>query len=107
MAALSKRATRRVAVRSSQCGCRCTNMDKSKINILVVDDERGLCAGVQEALRREGYTVDAATDVDAVRKLVTQRLYNLVITDVKMPELDGLELLRQVKARSRDTQLIL
>src|SRR5437867_1381511 len=35
-------------------------MDKSKINILVVDDERGLCAGVQEALQREGYAVDAA-----------------------------------------------
>ena len=35
-------------------------MDKSRINILVVDDERGLCAGVQEALQREGYAVDAA-----------------------------------------------
>jgi DNA-binding NtrC family response regulator len=82
-------------------------MDKSKISILVVDDERGLCAGVQEALRREGYTVDAATDSDAVLKLVAQRLYNLVITDVRMPQLDGLELLRQVKGRSRDTQFIL
>ena len=37
-------------------------MDKSKIKILVVDDEQGLCAGIQEALRREGYLVDAATD---------------------------------------------
>ena len=37
-------------------------MDKSKIRILVVDDERGLCAGIQEALRREGYRVEAATD---------------------------------------------
>jgi DNA-binding NtrC family response regulator len=82
-------------------------VDKSRINILVVDDERGLCAGVQEALRREGYTVDAATDVDAAVKLGGQRLYNLVITDVKMPGLDGLELLRRIKAKSRDTQFIL
>jgi DNA-binding NtrC family response regulator len=82
-------------------------VDKSKIKILVVDDERGLCAGVQEALQREGYTVDAATDAEAVLKLTAQRLYNLVITDVKMPGRDGLELLREVKGRSRDTQFIL
>jgi DNA-binding NtrC family response regulator len=82
-------------------------MDKSKINILVVDDERGLCAGVQEALQREGYTVDTALDANMALKLAGQRLYSLVITDVRMPGLDGLELLRQVKSRSRDTQLIL
>ena len=35
-------------------------MDKSKIKILVVDDEQGLCAGLQEALQREGHQVDAA-----------------------------------------------
>jgi len=82
-------------------------MDKSKVNILVVDDERGLCAGVQEALRREGYSVDAAHDADAALKLTAQCLYNLVITDVKMPGLDGVELLRQVQGRSRDTLFIL
>jgi DNA-binding NtrC family response regulator len=82
-------------------------MDKSKINILVVDDERGLCAGVQEALRREGYTVDAANDATAALNLTQERLYNLVITDVKMPGLSGLELMERVKAKSRDTLFIL
>jgi DNA-binding NtrC family response regulator len=82
-------------------------MDKSKINILVVDDERGLCAGVQEALGREGYAVDAVNDASAALQRTQERLYNLVITDVRMPGLDGLELLRQVKARSRDTLFIL
>ena len=38
-------------------------MDKSRIQILVVDDERGLCAGIQEALKREGYAVDEARGV--------------------------------------------
>jgi DNA-binding NtrC family response regulator len=82
-------------------------MDKSKINILVVDDERGLCAGVQEALRREGYAVDAANDAESALKLAEHRLYNLVLTDVKMPGRDGLALLKDIKARSRDTVLIL
>ncbi len=82
-------------------------MDKSKINILVVDDERGLCAGVQESLRREGYAVDAANDGPTALQLAQGRLYNLILTDVKMPGLDGLELFRQVQARSPDTMVIL
>jgi DNA-binding NtrC family response regulator len=82
-------------------------VDKSKIKILVVDDEQGLCAGIQEALRREGYVVDATTDALAALKLTEERLYNLVISDIKMPRLSGLELLTQVRARSHDTLFIL
>lgn len=82
-------------------------MDKAKIKILVVDDEQGLCAGVREALQREGYVVDATTDALAALKLTKERLYNLVISDIKMPGLSGLELLTQVRERSRDTLFIL
>ncbi|MEK7684316.1 MAG: sigma-54 dependent transcriptional regulator [Verrucomicrobiota bacterium] len=82
-------------------------MDKTKIRILVVDDERGLCAGVQEALRREGYMVDAANEARSALRLTDDKLYNLVISDMKMPELSGLDFLTQIKARSRDTLFIL
>jgi DNA-binding NtrC family response regulator len=82
-------------------------MPKADINILVVDDERGLCAGVQEALRREGYTVDAANDAAAALKLIGARLYHLVLTDVRMPGLSGLELLREVRRKNQDTLFIL
>ena len=82
-------------------------MDKSKVKILVVDDEQGLCAGVQEALRREGYVVDATTDAPAALKLAQERLYNLVVSDIKMPGLSGLELLARVRGHSRDTLFIL
>ncbi len=82
-------------------------MDKSRINILVVDDERGLCAGVQEALKREGYSVDAANDARTALKLVGERLYNLVLTDVKMPEVSGLQLLQEARQKSADTLFIL
>jgi DNA-binding NtrC family response regulator len=81
-------------------------VDKSRVCILVVDDERGLCAGIQEALRREGYAVDAAHSGAAALESCARRLYNLVLTDMKMPDLSGLELLRQVKARSSDTFFI-
>jgi DNA-binding NtrC family response regulator len=82
-------------------------MDKSRINILVVDDERGLCSGVQEALRREGYSVDAANDGRSALSLIERRLYNLVVSDLKMPELSGLQLLKKANQVSPDTLFIM
>ena len=82
-------------------------MDKSKIKILVVDDEQGLCAGLQEALQREGHRVDAATDPQAALKLATENFYHLVVSDIKMPGLSGLELLMRVRERHPDTLFIL
>jgi DNA-binding NtrC family response regulator len=82
-------------------------MDKSKINILVVDDERGLCAGVQEALKREGYRVEAVNESRKALQLIGERLYNLVLTDIKMPEMTGLQLLKEARQKSSDTLFIL
>jgi len=82
-------------------------MEKSKAKILVVDDEQGLCAGIQEALQREGYVVEAGTDAATALKMARERLYNLVISDIKMPGPSGLDLLTQVRAQHRDTLFIL
>ena len=82
-------------------------MDKSKIRILVVDDEQGLCSGLQEVLRREGYSVDAVTDSSRALKLAEDIVFNLVVSDIKMPGLSGLDLLTQVRSRHRDTLFIL
>ena len=82
-------------------------MDRSHINLLVVDDERGLCAGVQEALRREGYRVDAANDARRALEFLRTRVYHLVVTDVRMPEMSGLQLLQEARQRNPETQFIL
>ena len=82
-------------------------MDKSKIKILVVDDEQGLCAGLQEALQREGHPVDATIDPQTALKLATEHFYHLVISDIKMPGLNGLELLTRVREKHHDTLFIL
>ena len=82
-------------------------MDRSRINILVVDDERPLAAGIQEALGRDGYAVDVAHDAETALKLIGERLYNLVLTDMRMPGASGMELLREGRRRSGDTQFIL
>jgi DNA-binding NtrC family response regulator len=82
-------------------------MDNEKLRILVVDDERGLCAGVQEALRREGYNVDAANDGGTAVDLLRTQEYQVVLTDVRMPEMSGLHLLRHVRKLHPATQFIL
>ena len=82
-------------------------MNNPKAKILVVDDEQGLCAGLQEALRREGHEVDATTDAQAALKLASDNPYHLVISDIKMPGLSGLELLGRVRERQPDTLFLL
>ena len=82
-------------------------MNKEKIHILVVDDERGLCSGIQEVLLREGYLVDAANDPAAALAQTEKQLYNLVVADVKMPGMAGTELMERVRSKNRDTLFIL
>jgi len=82
-------------------------MNALKIKILVAEDEPALCLGIQEALVREGYVVDTAADGTTALKLLSERLYNLVLSDVRMPQLGGLQLLRESRKKSRDTQFIL
>lgn len=82
-------------------------MNPASIKILVVDDERGLCGGIQEALSREGYSVSTAFDAAAALQRAQSELFNLIITDIKMPGMTGLDLLRAVKQKSRDTFFVL
>lgn len=68
------------------------------ISVLVVDGEETLRDLLVKILSREGYVADMAVDgQEAVEKL-RLREYDLLISDIKMPRLDGLELLKLVKA---------
>ena len=76
------------------------------MRILVVDDEALLVKGISYNLRNEGYEVlTGATGLDAVRT-VREGPVDLVILDVMMPEMDGLEACRQIRAFS-DVPIIL
>jgi DNA-binding NtrC family response regulator len=75
--------------------------------VLVVDDEPQMLIAVSETLKRKGYAITtAASGLDAVTKL-KERFYHLVISDVRMPNMDGIELLRKVKSMSPQTTVIL
>jgi DNA-binding NtrC family response regulator len=82
-------------------------MDKSKFRLLVVDHERALGAGVQETLRHEGYTVDTANDARMAFSALRTQSYHLVLADMRMPEMSGLQLRQQVQRAQTDAQFIL
>ncbi len=69
-------------------------------DILVVDDEESVRDLIATYLIREGFRVDTASDGKAALDLIRERRYFLVITDVGMPGLSGLELLSEVRAKS-------
>ncbi|MEZ4813956.1 MAG: sigma-54 dependent transcriptional regulator [Bdellovibrionota bacterium] len=77
-------------------------MSKSKKDfkptILVVDDELSIREFLQIMLKREKMLVDVACDGEEALKLLENKSYDLVISDIKMPKVDGLELLSRVKA---------
>ena len=75
-------------------------------SILVVDDEIAAQRALIQALKREKYHVEgAASATEALRKL-SEKNYDLVITDIRMERMDGMELMRQVRARWPDTLVI-
>ncbi|HIE28756.1 TPA: response regulator [Candidatus Poribacteria bacterium] len=71
-----------------------------KEQILVVDDDVLMCKSLCGAIRRKGYKVEAVNSgSEALEKLYSQKA-TVVISDIKMPEMSGLELLNQIKELS-------
>lgn len=72
----------------------------STAHVLLVDDEAVAREGLATALRRDGLDVTTADNGEAALTLLRQRDYEVLLTDVKMPGMDGLELLRRAREAS-------
>lgn len=77
-----------------------------KGNILVVDDEQIVLKSCERILLPEGYSVDIATSAKEALSLLDRNLYDLIITDIKMPEMDGIEFMRLVRAKNPDINIV-
>ncbi len=73
--------------------------DAKQAKILIVDDDAIIRDSLCEFLRLEGYGCEGAGNFDAALNALEKQSYNLVITDVNMPEVDGFELLRVIRKR--------
>lgn len=77
-----------------------------QVRTLLVDDEANMVRTLAKILARKGYHVDAASTGEEALRLLDAHAYDLVITDLNMPVMDGMQLLRAMHARGVDAATI-
>ncbi len=75
--------------------------------ILVVDDEQSMREFLDIMLRKEGYEVSLAPNGEEVLKLTEKDIFDLILLDIRMPKMDGITVLKKVKADSPETSVIM
>jgi CheY-like chemotaxis protein len=78
-----------------------------KKKILVVEDEKTLCLLYEEELSREGYDITAVTDAEAALARLAQESFDLIVTDIRMPGKNGIELITQIMGLRKDIPIII
>lgn len=78
-----------------------------KSRVLVVDDEEALRYLLSTELAAEGYEVETAGDGDEAIEAIKQKDYDVVLLDIKMPRVDGFEVLRFIKQNKPEIKVIM
>ncbi len=76
-------------------------------NVLICDDERSICEMLEISLRKDGHRVETVTSGEAAKKKLESALFGVVITDIRMPQTNGIEVLRFAHTVSPDSLVIL
>ena len=84
-------------------------MKENTARVLVVDDEADIRFLIRKILEKENYLVDEAEDAGEAWEKINREKYDLILLDVMMPEVDGVELSRKIKEdeRFRDMPIIM
>lgn len=77
-----------------------------RANILIIDDDESIREGCLQTLEEEGYRAQTAPDGEAGLQLATQESFDLVLLDLKMPRIDGLQVLTRLKQESPSTVVL-
>ncbi|HXW61471.1 MAG TPA: sigma-54 dependent transcriptional regulator [Candidatus Acidoferrales bacterium] len=76
-------------------------------HLLIADDERSICEVLEISFRKEGHKVETTTSGEGAKRLLASRVFDIVVSDICMPDMDGVELLRYCKEVSPATVFIL
>lgn len=80
---------------------------EQKSRVLIVDDEETVTLLLQKVLENEGYQVDAANSAAYALFLVNKQKYHIVLSDILMPDMDGLELLQEIRKKDPLIQVVM
>lgn len=78
-----------------------------KGTVLIVDDQFGIRILLQEVLQKDGYEVNLATNGKQALDFIKKRIPDLVILDMKIPGMDGLEILEEIKKIDKNIQVVM
>ena len=74
-------------------------MGQGKIRILIIDDEENILTVLRKALQREGYETDTVLDALNGLSILSSSEYDLVLCDIEMPKMNGIEFFREIEGR--------
>jgi hypothetical protein len=77
------------------------------MRILVVEDEVILCEDIAKGLRLDGYEVDVCYFGDEAMELIYEEKYDLIVLDLNLPKVDGMEILKELRKTDKETRVII
>lgn len=75
--------------------------------VLIVDDEKSMRVTLSEFLKREGYEIDSAPDAFMAFQMLDKEEYDIIVTDIIMPRITGIELLEKIREKTGNIQIII
>lgn len=76
------------------------------MKILVVEDEKKVASFIKRGLEEEGYTVELARDGEEGLKLIEGGIYDLILMDLMLPKMDGLQVIREMRSQNVRTPVL-
>ena len=77
------------------------------MRLLVVEDERALCESIAKGLRLDGYEVDTVFDGEEAMDIISTDSYDLIILDLNLPGMDGLDILKNMRENDNETNVLI
>lgn len=75
--------------------------------ILIVDDEKSIRITLSEMLKNEGYETDSASDAEIALKVLEYQKYDMIITDIIMPRMSGIDFVAKVREKQHEIQIVI
>ncbi|MEJ2136359.1 MAG: NADH-quinone oxidoreductase subunit NuoE [Desulfofustis sp.] len=81
-------------------------LDPAWPQVLIMEDEASVAKGLGMVLSEEGYNVDLAMTGRSALDTFNQKMFDLLVADLRLPDIDGMEVIKQVKRRRPDTEVL-
>lgn len=82
-------------------------MGKKKLDICIIDDEVVVCTRLQQALEKDGHKVETFVDSRSAIERIAGKHFDIVVTDIRMDDIDGMEVLDSVLKKGENTKVIM